>query len=264
MRVGTSCTCLYAVANADSPLNGGFPVTNSYRTMPNEYRSERRSSPSPFACSGEKYVAVPITAPSCVRPPSCAESSARAIPKSTTLMSPFDAIRMFAGLMSRCTTLLRCAYASALAMLPPTDAAERAVRRPWRRNTSASVRPFTNSIAMKYVLPVWPQSYTPTMFGWFKPATLWASRRKRSTKFGSTACSGKRIFTATSRSSNKSRAMNTSAIPPRPMRSWSSYRSLMMMFCGFDIRLYRGYLCGLFAWGQGKRNIKNLFGYGAC
>jgi len=29
-----------------------------------------------------------------------------------------------------------------------------AVRRPWRRNTSASVRPFTNSIAMKYVLPV--------------------------------------------------------------------------------------------------------------
>ena len=69
-RGAASFTCLYAVASAESPANGGFPETNSYSTTPSEYRSERRSNASPFACSGEKYVAVPMTAPSCVSPPS--------------------------------------------------------------------------------------------------------------------------------------------------------------------------------------------------
>ena len=126
---GCSLTCLYAVASADSPMNGARPVSNSYNTTPSEYRSDRRSRPSPFACSGEKYVAVPITAPSCVRPASCPASRARAIPKSATFTSPLSPMRILAGLISRCTTLLRCAYASAPAIWPATIAALRAVKR---------------------------------------------------------------------------------------------------------------------------------------
>src|SRR6266511_311961 len=63
-----------------------------------------------------------------------------------------------------------------------------------------------------------------TMFGWLRLAALWASRRKRSTKLGSRAYSAKRTFTATGRSSRRSRARYTSAIPPRAMPRWISYR----------------------------------------
>src|SRR5215213_2534054 len=41
-----------------SPVNGGRPATISYITMPSEYRSLRGSGWAPWACSGEKYVAV--------------------------------------------------------------------------------------------------------------------------------------------------------------------------------------------------------------
>ena len=57
------------------------------------------------------------------------------------------------------------------------------------------------------------------MFGWLRLAADWASRRNRATNDGSVANSGNRILTATGRSSSWSRARNTSAIPPRPMRA---------------------------------------------
>ena len=56
------------------------------------------------------------------------------------------------------------------------------------------------------------------MLGWLRLAAAWASRRKRSTKFGSVANSGNSTLIATWRSSRRSRARNTSAMPPRPMR----------------------------------------------
>lgn len=63
---GTSRTCWYATETAESPLNGGRPVSNSNSTQPVEYRSERWSTTSPRACSGERYCAVPTTELVCV------------------------------------------------------------------------------------------------------------------------------------------------------------------------------------------------------
>ena len=51
------------MADAVSPLNAGRPVTISYNTAPSENRSERPSTGSPRACSGDMYAAVPMTAP---------------------------------------------------------------------------------------------------------------------------------------------------------------------------------------------------------
>ena len=87
-----------------SPVNGGRPATISYITMPSEYRSLRGSGCAPCACSGEKYVAVPMTEPTCVRLASVGAFIARAMPKSATFTWPFEPIRMFAGLMSRWAT----------------------------------------------------------------------------------------------------------------------------------------------------------------
>ena len=125
-----SCTCLYAVASAVSATNGGRPATISYSTIPSEYMSLRGSAASPLACSGEKYVAVPITEPSCVRPSSWPASIARAMPKSATLATPSSVMRMFAGFTSRWTTPLRCAKASASATWAPMRAATSARREP--------------------------------------------------------------------------------------------------------------------------------------
>ena len=90
-----------------SPENGGLPATISYNTMPSEYRSLRGSGCAPWACSGEKYVAVPITEPTWVRLFSLGAFIARAMPKSATFTWPLAPMRMLAGLMSRCTTPLR-------------------------------------------------------------------------------------------------------------------------------------------------------------
>ena len=46
-----------------SPVNGGLVVSISYRTTESEYTSLRGSAGWPCACSGDKYVAVPITEP---------------------------------------------------------------------------------------------------------------------------------------------------------------------------------------------------------
>ena len=79
--------------------------------MPSEYRSLRGSGCAPWACSGEKYVAVPITEPTWVRLFSLGAFIARAMPKSATFTWPLAPIRMLAGLMSRCTTPLRVSVA---------------------------------------------------------------------------------------------------------------------------------------------------------
>ncbi len=67
-----------------------------------EYRSLRASTWSPRACSGDRYWAVPMTAAVCVMVISV-EVSARAMPKSMTLMSPLGVIMTLPGLMSRWT-----------------------------------------------------------------------------------------------------------------------------------------------------------------
>ena len=78
---GVSRTCLYAIDTGLLAVNGATPVSISYSTTPSAYTSERPSSAKPCACSGEKYVAVPSTAPVLV---SGSLVSARAMPKSVT------------------------------------------------------------------------------------------------------------------------------------------------------------------------------------
>ena len=60
--------------------------------------SERWSSVSPRACSGDMYSMVPTMAPVWVMPDSPSE---RASPKSMTTMRPFLSRMMFCGLRSR-------------------------------------------------------------------------------------------------------------------------------------------------------------------
>lgn len=87
-------------------------MSSSNRSAPVEYTSERASTTSPRACSGERYCAVPTTA--WVWVIVAAESAtARAIPKSMTLTSPAVVIITFAGLMSRCTMPAWWEYSSA-------------------------------------------------------------------------------------------------------------------------------------------------------
>ena len=62
--------------------------------------SERESTVSPRACSGERYWAVPITAAVCVIVADVSVT-ARAMPKSITFTWPVGVIITLAGLMSR-------------------------------------------------------------------------------------------------------------------------------------------------------------------
>ncbi len=90
------------------PVKGGSPVSISNRTQPSEYRSLRPSVPnSPADCSGLMYAGVPTANPVCVMERFPLES-ALPIPKSATIAAPSWS-RMFSGLMSRWTTLCRCA-----------------------------------------------------------------------------------------------------------------------------------------------------------
>ena len=73
------------MATGLSPLKGVEPVSISYITTPSEYRSLRPSTGLPWACSGEKYVAVPMTEPVRVRLASAPADMAVAMPKSATL-----------------------------------------------------------------------------------------------------------------------------------------------------------------------------------
>ncbi len=208
--------------------------------------SLRGSTAAPRACSGEKYVAVPMTEPVLVRFWSVESLSALAMPKSATFTPPSRVISTLPGLTSRCTTRLRWAKPRAAAMSAVISAARSGCSRPSSRSISASVWPSTYSITMKYVPLASPQSNTLTMFGCCRLAAACASRRKRSTKPWSVARAGKSTLTATGRSSNWSRARYTSAMPPRPSRRWSSYRPLKMTWFCCDMRSpdYEMGVCG--------------------
>ena len=92
---------------------------------------------------------MPITAPAWVRLDSVGALTARAMPKSATFTWPLAPIRMFAGLMSRWTSPASWAKLSAAATSLAISAACLAVTRPLERRMSASVRPWTYSMAMK-------------------------------------------------------------------------------------------------------------------
>ena len=109
--------------------------------------SLRASTPWPSACSGEKYAAVPMTAPVWVRLSSV--FMARAMPKSVTLTTPSGVMSTFPGFTSRWTTPWRWAKARAAATLAPMVAACCGESVPDSRRTAERGRPSTNSMTMK-------------------------------------------------------------------------------------------------------------------
>ena len=62
------------------------------------------------------------------------------------------------------------------------------------------------------------------MFGWFRRAAAWASRRNRATKASSRANCGSNVLIATVRFRTGSKPRKTSAIPPAPIRASTRYR----------------------------------------
>ena len=66
--------------------------------IPAEYRSDGSLTAWPWACSGERYCAVPMIEPVCVMSEAPA---ARAMPKSVTLARPSSSTMTLWGLMSR-------------------------------------------------------------------------------------------------------------------------------------------------------------------
>ena len=120
-----------------------------------EYRSERASTCSPLACSGERYWAVPMTAAVCVivMPES---PMARAMPKSITLTWPVRVSMTLAGLMSRWTIWARCEYSRAW-RIPTVISSVR---------SGSSRRPECSSSRR-----VDPSTYSITMYGMETPST---------------------------------------------------------------------------------------------
>jgi hypothetical protein len=105
--------------------------------------SERGVVSFPWACSGERYWAVPITEPVAVM----SELSPRAIPKSATRARPSASIRTFCGFRSRWTIPLRWAKRAALRIWRVKSIASFVLIPPLTR--SLSWGPSTYSIAMK-------------------------------------------------------------------------------------------------------------------
>ncbi len=68
-----------------SPTNSRSLVSISYRTMPTEKMSLRRSMGRPRTCSGDMYPNLPLRMPACVFD---ALPAALAMPKSISLISP--------------------------------------------------------------------------------------------------------------------------------------------------------------------------------
>ena len=94
------------------------------------------------------------------------------------------------------------------------------------RMVSARSRPRTYSIAMKYSLSTAPSSNTCTMFGWLRRADSFASSMNIRVNCGSSDRWGRMRLTTKTRSKPAgpcTRPLNTSAMPPRPIRSNSVY-----------------------------------------
>ena len=134
--------------------------------------------------------------------------SSLAIPKSITFSWPAGSIMMFAGLTSRWTTPLACAWSSAAATCATSPIVSPSGRRPRSASSACSVRPSTSSITMKLIDGVCTMSCVMTMFGCRSRAATCASREKRcltsASAAGSTNASSLIRFTATSRPSTLS------------------------------------------------------------
>src|SRR5512132_3635065 len=146
------------------------------------------------------------------------------MPKSVTFTSPRGLSMMLPGLMSRWITPCAWAASSARHTSIAMSIARSGRMRPPPARISASVRPSTYSITMKWTPSSEPVSNTETMCGCPMLAAACASRRNRITKPSSSANCGARTFTATVRPSTVSVPRKTLAMPPRPSSRSTRYR----------------------------------------
>ena len=142
--VGASDTCFSAIVTAASASNGTRPVSSSYRTTPIEYRSEEALTAWPWACSGDRYCAVPMIEPVSVM----SEAPARAIPKSVTFTCPESSTITLCGFRSRWITPWRWANLAALRIWIVISIARIGSSGASWRTSSFSERPARYSIAM--------------------------------------------------------------------------------------------------------------------
>jgi len=88
---GSSCRMFSNVCRTVRPRNGSRNASDSYSTTPSEYMSDASDTDPPFACSGDRYWAVPRIDPTSV----ISEPAARAIPKSITFTLSASSIITF-------------------------------------------------------------------------------------------------------------------------------------------------------------------------
>jgi hypothetical protein len=135
---------LNAIATAVSPSNGTTPVSSSYRITPTEYRSEAALTAWPWACSGDRYWAVPMIEPVSVM----SDAPAWAMPKSVTRARPSSSRITLWGFRSRWITPRACANRAACRICVTMSIATTGSSGPCSRTSAFSERPGTYSIAM--------------------------------------------------------------------------------------------------------------------
>ena len=114
--------------------------------------SEASVTWAPVACSGETYIAVPITMPVSVRCDAWAAATAVAMPKSVIFVVPPAATRRLPGLMSRCTMPAWWAASSARAAWLTMSSVASGESRPARARIADSGSPLTSSMT-RYAPP---------------------------------------------------------------------------------------------------------------
>jgi hypothetical protein len=224
------------VSISGRPPNSRRCVRHSHSTTPAANTSARASRGRPYSCSGAMYATLPLSSPVRV---CCTLSALWATPKSPSLMSPTYEIKRFEGVTSRCTTLSGrpCSSTISCAVARPASTSEitcrlnhtgiRSLRfTEWRSSTDRSV-PATYSIAINSSpSSSAPSSNTCTMLRWWTRAAIFASSMNISAiAFCWARCGRIRLMTTifSKPATPPRRARYTSAIPPAPIRSSSSY-----------------------------------------
>ena len=173
--------------------------------IPSVNKSERGSTFSPLACSGDMYSGVPMRAPVRVSPDTSIE---RAMPKSITLIRPlFSSTMMFCGFRSRWITPSECAASSAAHTWRMTLTASTGSNLSLVRRRSLRSWPWTNSIVMNFSPSACPRSKIRMTFLWVTCRAKISSCLKRCRISGFPANSGRMTLIATNLSSSVSRAL---------------------------------------------------------
>jgi hypothetical protein len=145
------------------------------------------------------------------------EATKRAMPKSQTFNRPdFSTIRL-PGLMSRCTTCISCAAASASASWIPYDSRSSSGSPEGNRSiTLPRSSPSSSSITRNNRSSCSSKSNTTVIPGCCSDAASSASLRNRATSVGEVPSAGGSTLTATGRRNRWSIPRQTSPIAPLP------------------------------------------------